>query len=283
VNVIAYIDGSQFTESVCLHAAWAAKQLGTGVELVHVLEYDDTDPTLLEDHLVSRNLDEGERRLAHGFDSEHRAPAVEVETRRETLIEAARDIRARGVDRVRTAVEYGTLEEHIRERSATAALVVVGKRGQQSAGQHGRIGDHLERMIRASCRPVLVAPSEAVETTRYLIAYDGGPHSGNVVRFLVEQPLLRDCEGTMLLVGSQPGVQQALNDATSHLRSTGYRIQAETGRGNPDRVIPDIMNTEDIDLLVMGSFGHSRLHALLGMSTTRKLLRSSRKAILVVP
>lgn len=283
MNVIAYIDGSQFTESVCLHAAWAARQLGTGVELVHLLEYDDTDPTLLEDSMVSRNLDDGERRLAHGYDSQHRAPAAELESRREALMDAARDVRARGMEQVRTTIGYGTLEDHIRERSGSAALFVVGKRGQQSAGEHGRLGNHLERVIRASRLPVLVAPAEALETTRYLIAYDGGLHSGNVIRYLVEQPLLRSCEGTMLLVGDQPGVQQLLNDAASHLRSAGHRVQAETGRGNPDRVIPDIMNTEDIDLLVMGSFGHPRLHAFLGLSTTRKLLRSSRKAILIVP
>ena len=85
-----------------------------------------------------------------------------------------------------------------------------------------------------------------------------------------------------MLAGDQVGLHQQLDDAASHLRSAGFEIQAETGHGSPDRLIPDILNTEDIDLLVMGGFSHPRLHAMLGRSTTLKLLRSSSKAILVV-
>lgn len=283
MNVFAYIDGSQFTESACLHAAWAARQLGTGVHLVHVLEYPASDGAPIEDSLGSHYLDEDERRLALDVEVHHGSSGADRERRREILTDAARDVRARGIEHVRTAIEYGTLEDHIRNNSGQAALIVVGKRGEQSAYEHGRLGDHLERVIRASACPVLVAQSEPQEIRRFLVAYDGGPQSGHAIRYLIEHPLLKDAEGTLLLAGDRIGLQQGLQDAASHLRSAGYTVQAETGHGNPNRIIPDIINTEDIDLLVMGSFGHPRLHAMLGLSTTRRLLRSSRKAILVVP
>lgn len=283
VGVLAYIDGSRFTESILLHAAWAARQLDTCVSLVHVLEYAASDPALIEERLGMGFLDDDQRRLAFGLDGARRVTSAEEEERRQALAEAARELRDHGVERVRASVEFGALEDHIREHSGSAPLVIVGKRGELSAQEAGRLGDHIERVIRASRCPVLIAPSEPQEIRRFLIAYDGGPQSGHAIRYLIEQPLLRGCEGTLMLAGDQAGMHQGLQDAASHLRSAGYAVQAEHGRGTPDRIIPDIMNAEDMDLLVMGSFGHSRIHAMLGLSTTRKLLRSSRKAILVVP
>ena len=283
MSVLAYIDGSRFTESILLHAAWAARQLDTSVTLVHILEYGSSDPALIEDRLRMSSLDDDQQRLALGLEKAKSAVDAEMEERRESLTEAARGLREKGVGRVRVAVEYGTLEGHIREHSDDAHLLIVGKRGELSAQERGRLGDHLERVIRASDCPVLVAPAEPQEIRHFLIAYDGGPQSGHAIRYLIEQPLLRGCEGTLLLAGEKIGMQQGLQDAASHLRSAGYAVQAEHGRGSADRIIPDIMNAEDMDLLVMGAFGHSRLHAMLGQSTTRKLLRSSRKAILVVP
>ena len=37
-KLTAFIDSSNYAESVCDHAAWIAGQLGLSVELVHVLE-----------------------------------------------------------------------------------------------------------------------------------------------------------------------------------------------------------------------------------------------------
>lgn len=284
MSVIAYIDGSQFTDSVCLHAAWAARQLDTSVTLVHILEYAASNQPLLEDGFGMGGLDDDERRITLGVEEPRLDLAsLDHEARQEILTDAARNVRDRGVERVRTAIDYGTIEDHIREHSAEADLIVVGKRGEHSAALRGRLGDHLEHVIRGSRRPILVAPSEPSEIKTFLIAFDGGHQSGNAIRFLIEQPLLKECEGTLILAGDRVELQQQLFDAASHLRSAGYAVQAELGHGAPDRLIPDILNAEEIDLLVMGSFAHPRLHAMLGLSTTRKLLRSSRKAILVVP
>lgn len=282
MSVLAYIDGSRFTESVCHYAAWAARQLGTGVMLVHVLDYVASNPAIIEDHLSGAGFDEPEQHLPEIVEADRRTLAIEEDEHRDVLQAAARDIRSLGVGKVQTALEFGTLEEHIRERGRDAHLAVLGKRGGQSAERSGALGDHIERVIRSAPCPVLIAPAEPQEIRRYIIAFDGGPQSGHAIRFLVEQPLLRGYEGTLLLAGEHRGMLQQLDDAASRLRGAGHQIQAELGHGDPDRLIPDILNAEDIDLLVMGAFGHSRLQTLFGRSTTRTLLRSSSRAILVI-
>ena len=41
INLLALIDGSGYSKSVCDHAAWFANRLGGGVEIVHVLCHQD--------------------------------------------------------------------------------------------------------------------------------------------------------------------------------------------------------------------------------------------------
>jgi nucleotide-binding universal stress UspA family protein len=282
VSVLAYIDGSGFTESVAHHAAWAARQLGTGVQLVNVMDYWAASPASVEDHLPGSPREDLDQLNPEIMDSDRRLFAAEEEEHRQLLLDVAREIKGRDVNKVQTSLEFGPIENHIREHGQKAQLAVIGKRGEQSAERSGDLGDHLERVIRSAPCPLLIAPSEAREIRRYMVAFDGGTQSGHAVRFLAEHPLLQDQEGTLLLVGDHPGLSQQLNDAASHLRAAGHHIQAERAHGNPDRLIPDILNTEDIDLLVMGAFSHSRLQNLFGRSTTRSVLRSSSKAILIV-
>lgn len=57
-KILALVDGSQYTQSVCDNAAWAADRLGAPVELMHIIGRRDT-PSAPAD--LSGNLDLGER------------------------------------------------------------------------------------------------------------------------------------------------------------------------------------------------------------------------------
>jgi nucleotide-binding universal stress UspA family protein len=282
VSVVAYIDGSQFSESIILHASWASRQLGVPVLLVHLLEEAVDIEVLDEEYFSAGRFTPPEPDYSGHRTASRTASTDATEDARALLIEVARAIRSRGVEQVRTHVDYGPIEDHVREHAQDASLIVLGKRGERSSWKRGDVGSHLEGALRASRSPVLIAPSEPQEIRRFLFAFDGSPHSGDAVRYLAENPLLKDCPGTLLLAGDRPEIQQQLHDAASRLRRAGYDVQEEVVRGNPENVILDILNAEEIDLLVMGAFGHSRIREILGGSTTLRLLRSSAKAILAV-
>src|SRR5690554_3506402 len=55
-KLIAFIDGSSYSESVLDHAAWAAKRVGGAVEVVHVIGRQDVDSIPAD---LSGNLDMG--------------------------------------------------------------------------------------------------------------------------------------------------------------------------------------------------------------------------------
>ncbi|MGC4022263.1 MAG: Nramp family divalent metal transporter [Cyclobacteriaceae bacterium] len=48
----------------------------------------------------------------------------------------------------------------------------------------------------------------------------------------------------------------ALKNYAEQLKQQGYRVKAKVGYGNPRRIIPEIVNVFDADLLVMGAHGH---------------------------
>lgn len=48
-----------------------------------------------------------------------------------------------------------------------------------------------------------------------------------------------------------------------HLTDKGYRVSTKLGFGNPKHAIPDIVNSKEADLLVMGAHGHTGIKDLL--------------------
>ncbi|MBS1680475.1 MAG: Nramp family divalent metal transporter [Bacteroidetes bacterium] len=64
----------------------------------------------------------------------------------------------------------------------------------------------------------------------------------------------------------------ALKNYAEQLQQQGYRVKAKVGYGNPRRVIPEIVNVFDADLLVMGAHGHNWVKDLV-FGTTVDIVR----------
>ena len=65
--------------------------------------------------------------------------------------------------------------EAVLERQAEARVLVVGKRGASHEFAQDHIGSKIERVLRASSKPILIA-SRSVEPPRSVVlAYDGSP------------------------------------------------------------------------------------------------------------
>jgi nucleotide-binding universal stress UspA family protein len=127
----------------------------------------------------------------------------------------------------------------------------------------------------------LIAPLENV-----VVAWNGSRESA---RALAESfPYLHQARkvGVVVVEGRHPTETEALmgNDAVHHLRHHGINAIKYRAVGQEDE-IADALIEEcrklDTNLLVMGSYGHSRLHELLPGSTTDRMLRQSPFPLLV--
>jgi nucleotide-binding universal stress UspA family protein len=65
------------------------------------------------------------------------------------------------------------------------------------------------------------------------------------------------------------------------LRSAGFVVEMNLVPGNPDEVIGEKVETDNIGLLVMGAYGHSRIRSFIIGSTTTAMVRRCRIPVLM--
>ena len=76
-------------------------------------------------------------------------------------------------------------------------------------------------------------------------------------------------------------MQEKLDEAAAILRKAGYSVDAGFASGEPEDVIKDKIETDKIDLLVMGAYGHSRIRNLIIGSTTTEMVRSCQVPVMM--
>lgn len=273
MNVLAFVDRSHYAASVCDHAAWAAGRLEVPVELLHAIERHP-DRLTHADRSGRLGVDTGEHLLRELVTLDEQRNRVARESGRVLLDDAANRVRAAGIAEVYQRLETGELAEQLRDHEGSARLIVMGKGGEATDRDVSHLGRNLERVIRASHKPVLIASEAFRPIRRYLLAYDGGKSTGEAINYLVQSPLLRETEGQVLMAGDETGTDRTrLGDAVRHLESAGLRVTGAIRGGEPAEVIARAVEREGIDLLVMGAYGHSRIRQLMIGSTTTELLR----------
>lgn len=283
MTVLACIDSSRYAVSVCDHAAWAASQLDTPVELLHVLERQGSDPTIAADRSGRLGVDSREQLLTELVALDERRNRLEQEAGRHLLDEAAARVREGGVETVLQRLAHGELVDHIQEHEANARLVVIGRRGEAEDHAAKHLGRNLERLIRASQRPIMIAAHEFHPPRRFLIAYDGGESATKAIDALIRNPILTEAEGQVLMVGKgTDSERERIAAATSRLREAGYAVTATLRSGDADQLISETVQAENIDLLVMGAYGHSHIRTLMIGSTTTTVLRTTSVSTLVM-
>lgn len=273
-KLLALIDGSLYTQSVCDHAVWAAGGSHGSVRLLHVLgrrgassapanlsgtlEVDGRDALL--DELAS--LDEQQARLA-----QRRGRVI--------LEEAKARLEETGVGEVEVTLRNGDLIETALEFESDVDCIVIGKRGEAADFAKLHLGSNLERVVRSSTKPVLVASRAFKPIKRFLIAFDGGASAMKAVNHIARNAAFSGLEGEILTVGQDtPETRSKLDRMADLLAAGGHSVRTDVMSGQADKVIAGRVEEGGIDLLVMGAYGHSRIRNLIIGSTTTEMIRS---------
>ncbi|MEC5384032.1 universal stress protein, partial [Aurantimonas sp. C2-6-R+9] len=202
---------------------------------------------------------------------------------RHIVEDAAKRIREAGITEVTEHLRHGDVAEAISEREADTRLVVIGKRGEAADFATGHLGSNLERVVRSTTKPVLVASRAFQPIERFMVAFDGGRSSPQIVERLVASPLLVNVPCHLFMVGDaggEPG--HRLKAAQETLASAGYDVTVGFEKGEPDDVIAAKVKRDGVGLLVMGAYGHSRIRNLIVGSTTTSLIQSCAIPVLVI-
>lgn len=280
-KLMALIDGSIYSQSVCDHVAWVAGRTDGSVEILHVLGRRDASSAPVN---LSGNLNaEARDTLLTELASLDEQKAKLAQKRGRALLSGAKErLEAAGVGEVTTKLRHGDLLETLLEFEAEADLIVVGKRGEAADFAKLHLGSNLERVLRSSHKPVLVAARAFKPVQRFLIAFDGGASATKAVDHVARSKTFAGLDCRLLTVGpDNPEARKRLDDAAAVLRAAGYEVQADIEPGQADRVIAKRVEADGIDLMVMGAYGHSRIRSLIIGSTTTEMIRSCKIPIML--
>ncbi len=280
-QVMACIDGSSITLAVCDYAAWASRQMDAPLAFLHVLGRSEYPvPTDLSGNL---GLGSREHLLQELATLDEQRSRVALEQGRLMLDAAKARAVADGVPNPTSRQRHGELVDTLLEFQDEIRLLVMGRQGEQgdSAGEH--IGSHLENVVRTLHRPILVIPSDYTEPQRILVAFDGSATTRKAVDMVARSPLFRGLPCHVVMVGADKDEpREQLGWARTHLETAGFDVTAEIRQGEVEAVLCAYRTEHEIDLIVMGAYGHSRIREFLIGSTTTKLIRQSKVPLLLL-
>ena len=280
-RVLAAIDASAYTESICRHASWAAMRLGAPLEIVHVI--DPTEQTAPVDLSGNLALGEQETLLLQLSALDEERSKLSRERGRLLLQQAQQFAASAGADAV-VRMRHGGVSDTLLELENDVRLFVVGKRGEHADFARGHLGSEVERIVRSVHRPLLVASREFRPVKRALIAFDGSATTRKAVEMVAASPLFRGLQVHVVTVGkSDPsGSAAGLDWARGTLTDAGFDVTARAIAGEPEDAIAAYVRDEAVDLLVMGAYGHSRIRRLIVGSTTTEMLRNCQIPVLLL-
>ena len=300
-KILLCSDGSTFAENTYRYGAWFADRLKA--EEVDVLCVSDigAQQTSKQNLSGSIGIDAKENLLNRLVELEHEKAKINHQRTKLVLQEAAKTLRAQGVDRINLLHETGFLVDCLEKFEASCDLVVLGKRGETAEFASGHLGANLERIVRSSHKPCLVTSRQFKPIERVSIAYDGSPTSQKILQFIADSSIFAGLELHIVTVANNTTEQTAIDrieSAKQWLQQAGFEPICSVLEGHSEKAIQrglggfphERLNQEaisnyvtdrDISLLLIGAYGHSRIRELVIGSTTAQVLRSSHISVLL--
>ncbi len=281
LRVVACIDGSQAAPAVCDYAAWASKHMETPMMLLHVL---DEERYPAEPDLAGNiGLGSREQLLEDLAELDRKRAKLALEHGHHMLDEAQKRVTEAGIGEVIQRQRHGDLTESLLALENQTRLLVMGLHGESSSDRDTHVGSQLETVIRSMHRPILLVPDEYSEPRSAMLAFDGSATAFKGVELLAGSPVLKGMPLHLVMVGPDTNDRwEQLRKAEKMLAGLESEITLAIRAGDVEPALHAYQEEQDIDILVMGAYGHSRIRQFLVGSTTTRMLETARKPLVVL-
>jgi len=276
-KIIACIDGSITTPAVSHAAAWASQSLDAPLDLLHVLDKTEY-PTAENSKNLSGNIGLGSREhlLQELVELDEKRSRLALEHGKNILQDAKKLAQEFGATEITTHQRHGNLIETLTDLQDDTRVLVIGRQGEVHQNQVHSLGSHLENMIRSMHKPILICLPGFTAPTSFMIAYDGSKTGEKALEKVSQTPLLKGmaCHIVMVAEADKPH-QEKLQAAAGKLTAAGFDVTSALLQGDVEPALHQYQIDNQIELLVMGAYGHSRIRQFLVGSTTAKMVRMS--------
>jgi len=281
LHVVACIDGSRAAPAVCDYAAWASKYMDSPLTLLHVLDEEryPSEPDL------AGNIGLGSREhlLDELAELDRKRSKLALEHGSHMLENAEQRVKQAGISDIKKRQRHGDLTESLLALQEQTRLLVMGLYGESSSDRDLHIGSQLETVIRSMSRPILLVPDDFSAPKNSMLAFDGSATAFRGVEHLAASQVLKGMPLHLVMVGEEsPEAMAQLRKAEAMLAPLEADITLAIRSGEVEPVLHRYQDEHNIDLLVMGAYGHSKIRRFLLGSTTTNMLKSAKKPLVIL-
>ena len=207
-----------------------------------------------------------------------------LEKKAEKILErAAEFLKGENVN-FETEKTSGSPSESICEKSRLTDIIIMGSHGEFARWSDKMLGATLESVSRLCIKPILVTHKEFHPFKEILFAYDGSQNSNKALPWVGSFASKLKIPVTILTVNSNTReAETILNEAREYLQAYNIKkVNAIKKSGDATAEIISLADEKSHCLLIMGSYGHSRIReAILGSTTVQVMRRASVPILLV--
>ncbi len=271
-------DGSGYSSVSCEFAAWIAGKCSASVDILYVTDIRQYEMPIVADISGSLGAQPYLNLVSQLQQVEKLKVEVVEQTARKTMEQAGFSGELNFIH------EEGTLVDKVEELQDKSDLILIGKRGMNSEAAKKHLGSSLERVLRASKKPVLVTNRAFRPINKVMIAFDGTPSSRRALDFVASAKVFEDCWISVVSVAEKgrPSAGEMADEAAGKLLAAGHGCERVVLGGQVAEAIYDYSEKANIDMIAMGAFGQNRIHEFFLGSTTTELLRTRNMPILCV-
>lgn len=281
-KILACVDGSFLSETVCDFGAFFSKTLKLPLELLSTIEHSHISSRID----LSGNIGLGARDdlLETLIDEEKNESKKAITEAKNMLFTLQKRAHAQSALDVKILLKHGELYENVQEKKEEIRLLILGLRGKDHEGNAKAIGFQVEELIRTLNIPILLVNTDFKRPKKILIAYDGSASSKKALEMVVQEPLLNDVERHILNVHPNQSLSQLLlSEACATIKGCeALNMRTVSLQGDSIEALLAYQEDNAMDMIAMGAFSHSRIRDVLFGSFTSKMIFKTPKPLLLL-
>lgn len=179
--------------------------------------------------------------------------------------------------------ESGNPVDMICDKARLADMVILGARGEFAKWSDKMLGATLEALTRLCIKPIFISPKDYRDIQKIMVAYDGSENASKCLALAATFASRLNLPLLLLNVNdSAQAGRQILHEAKEYLAP--YKLtslEEEVVAGEAAEKIIAVSKEKKIDLIIMGSYGHSRIREAILGSTTVQVMRNATVPVLM--
>jgi len=280
-KIITCIDGSAITSAVTEAGKWAAKKLNKPLCFLHIIERSQQHGA--DDYTGAIGLGAQSALLEEMTRLDEQKSKLALTLGNDLLDSVAEDAATYGIETVETMQRHGDIVEELMALEQLTRLIVIGRKGAGHAHEFKDLGSHIETLLRKATQPIFIVPEAFSPPKSFMIAYDGRESADRTLQKVLDGGLLHGIDCHLVAVkNNEVMLKEKFDTAKNKLIERGLNVIPALLEGNINEQLTRYQQEQNIELIVMGAFGHSRLRQFFVGSNTLKMLENTQVPLIIM-